>query len=135
MNRRAPFFNRWPASSAHEMMEVAKAVAATLLLVSPWLAIIIFSWIRWARVKQSRTLSSILSFTGLVLATASVLLAFLPSFYPPSHEIARAVGFLVALAAVFFAVAGAWRPSPLRWRALACGAAMLLFWFLAFVLE
>ena len=113
----------------------AKALVATLIVCSPWVAVIIFSWIRWARAKQPRTFSSILSFAGLTLSTASLLFAFVPSLYSGAADNTRALGLGVSLAAVFFAVCGAWRPSPLRWRALACGAAMLLFWFLTLVLE
>jgi hypothetical protein len=113
----------------------AKAMVATLIVFSPWVAVIVFSWIRWARAKQPRTLSSILSFAGLTLATASILLAFVPSFYSGTSDNARALGLWVSLAAVFFAVCGAWRPHSLRWRALACSAGMIVFWFLSLVLE
>jgi hypothetical protein len=113
----------------------AKAMVATLIVCGPWVAVIVFSWIRWARAKQPRTLSSILSFAGLTLATASVLLAFVPSLYSGTSDNARALGLWVSLAAVFFAVCGAWRPHPLRWRALACGAGMVVFWLLSLVLE
>jgi len=114
---------------------LAKAIGVTLVVSGPWLAVIIFSWIRWSRAKQPRTLSSTLSLAGLVLATASVLFAFVPSLYTGSFDIARQLGVWVSLAAVFVAVCGAWRPHPLRWRALACGAGMVVFWFLSLVLE
>ena len=113
----------------------AKAMVTTLIVCSPWVAVIVFCWIRWARAKQPRTLSSILSFAGLTLATASVLLAFVPSLYSGTSDNSRGLGLWVSLAAVFFAVCGAWRPHPLRWRALACGAGMVVFWFLSLVLE
>jgi len=64
---------------------------------------------------------STLSLTGLGLATASALLAFLPSLYPVSFAFTQPLGFQVSLAAVLFAVCEAWRPNPLRWHALACG--------------
>ena len=113
----------------------AKAIGVTLVVCGPWLAVIIFSWIRWARARQPRTLSSTLSLAGLVLATASVLFAFVPSFHSSSSDVARSLGVWVSLVAVLFAVCGAWRPHPLRWRALACGAGMVVFWFLSLVLE
>lgn len=113
----------------------ARAIGVTLVVCGPWLAVIIFSWIRWARATQPRTLSSILSLAGLVLATASVLFAFVPSFHSSSSDVARSLGLGVSLVAVFFAVCGAWRPHPLRWRALACGAGVVVFWFLSLVLE
>jgi len=114
---------------------LAKAIGVTLVVSGPWLAVIIFSWIRWSRAKQPRTLSSTFSLAGLVLATASVLFAFVPSLCTGSFDIARQLGVWVSLAAVFVAVCGAWRPHPLRWRALACGAGMVVFWFLSLVLE
>ena len=113
----------------------AKAIGVTLVVCGPWLAVIIFSWIRWARARQPRTLSSTLSRAGLVLATASVLFAFVPSFHSSSSDVARSLGVWVSLVAVLFAVCGAWRPHPLRWRALACGAGVAVFWFLSLVLE
>ena len=113
----------------------AKAIGVALVVCGPWLAVIIFSWIRWARAKQPPTLPSTLSLAGLVLATASVLFAFVPPFYAGSFDIARELGVGGSLAAIFVAVCGAWRPHPLRWRALACGAGMVVFWFLSLVLE
>ncbi|MHB8218293.1 MAG: hypothetical protein ACYDDS_19645 [Candidatus Sulfotelmatobacter sp.] len=113
----------------------AKAIGLNLALCAPWLAVIIFSWIQWARAKQPRTLSSTFSLAGLVLATASVLFAFVPSLYAGSFDVARQLGAGASLVAVFVTVCGAWRPHPLRWRALACGAGMVAFWFLSLVLE
>ena len=113
----------------------AKAIGVTLVVCGPWLAVIIFSWIRWARAKQPRTLCSTLSLAGLVLATASALFAFVLSSYAGSFYVARQLGVEASLVAVFVAVCGAWRPHPLRWRALACGAGMLVFWSLSRVLE
>ena len=110
-------------------------MVVSLIVCAPWLTVITFSWFRWARAKQPQTLSSTLSLAGLTLATVSVLLVFAPSLYSGSSDNARALGLWVSLAAVFFAVCGAWRPHPLRWRALACGAAMVMFWFLSLVLE
>ncbi len=88
---------------------------------------LIWSWTRWARAKQPRTLSATLSLTGLALATASALLAFLPFLYPGSFKATETLGVELSLAAVLFAACGAWRPNPLRWHALACGAGMFLF--------
>jgi hypothetical protein len=113
----------------------AKAIGVTLVVCGPWLAAIIFSWIRWARARQLRTLSSTLSLAGLVLATASVLFVFVPSLYAGSFDVARQLGVGTSLVAVFVAVCGAWRPHPLRWRALACSAGMVVFWLLSLVLE
>jgi hypothetical protein len=63
------------------------------------------------------------------------LFAFVSSSYAGSFDVARQLGVWASLAAVFAAVCGAWRPHPLRWRALACGAGMIVFWFLSLVLE
>jgi hypothetical protein len=113
----------------------AKAIGVSLAVCAPWLALIIFGWIRWARVQQPRTLSPTLSLVGLVLATSSLLFAFVPSLYAGSFDVARQLGGWASLAAVFVAVCGVWRPHPLRWRALACSAGMVLFWFLSLLLE
>jgi hypothetical protein len=113
----------------------AKAMVATLVIVSPWLAVIVFGWIRWVRASEARTLFSTLSLTGLAVSTASLLFVFLPALFSHSLDVARSWGVGTALAGVFFAVCGAWRSNPLRWRALASAAAMLLLWFLTLVLE
>ena len=110
-------------------------MVVSLIVCAPWLAVITLTWFRWARAKQPQTLSSNLSLAGLTLATASVLLAFVPSLYSGASDNARALGLWVSLAAVFFAVCGAWRSHPLRWRGLACGVGMIIFWFLSLVLE
>ena len=113
----------------------AKAIGLTLVVCGPWLAVVVLSWIRWARAKQPRTLSSTLSVAGLILASASALFAFVPFLYAGSSDVARQLGVWASLVGVFVAVCGAWRPHPLRWRALACGAGMVVFWFLSLVLE
>jgi hypothetical protein len=103
--------------------------------------LLIWGWVRWARRTQPLTPSSILSLIGFAFATASSLLASSSAlyanvirrfpFYDPSLLRIFAVGTLLSLCAILFAIIGIWRPNPLRWHAPACAVGTLLFWLLA----
>jgi hypothetical protein len=104
-------------------------------------ALLIWGWARWFRRPKPRTLFPILSLIGFVFATASANLALLSMLYansiggfayydPRLLKIFRC-GFVFSVAAIAFGIAAVWRQSPLRWHALACGVATLLFWFSA----
>jgi hypothetical protein len=101
-------------------------------------ALVIWGWIRWYRRTQPRTLLSILSLIGLVLATASAMLGVssvlyahaiggFPYYDPRLLRIYRGGG-LLSLSGIVFGIAGAWRPSPVRWLAPVCSVGTLLFW-------
>ncbi len=104
-------------------------------------AAMIAGWVRWIRGSQPQTLSSVLSLIGFTLATASGLLAISSvlyaqtiggfPYYDPSLLRIYRWGVLLSLAAIVFAIVGAWRPSPLRWYAPACAVGMLVFWFMS----
>ena len=108
-----------------------------VLFIALWglpLAGVIWGWVRWARAKTPRSVFSLLSFTGIGLATGSVLLEFLP-LIRGGLDTARFLGFWTALLGIVFAICGAWRPSPLRWHAAFCSVAMCTIWVLSVVCE
>jgi hypothetical protein len=102
---------------------------------------VIWGWARWIRRPKSRTVTSVLSFIGFVLATGSALLAVVMAayaivihgfpFYDPLLMRICAAGFFLALGGIVFGVAGVWRPSSLRWHAPVSGVCMLAFWMIA----
>jgi hypothetical protein len=108
-------------------------------LASP--IVLIWGWMRWVKLPKPRTLTSILSLIGLILATASALLAVsliahavvlggFPYYDPRAMRIYR-WGMLLSLAAIVFGIGGIWRPSSLRWHAPVSGICMLIFWIVA----
>ena len=107
-------------------------------IVSP--VMLIWGWVRWSIRPHPRTIQSILSLIGFILATASALLAVSSIAYAQVHRfpyydrlllrIFRA-GALLSLAAGAFGVAGVWRPSPLRWHAPASALGTFVFWIMA----
>ncbi len=84
------------------------------------------------------TFFPVLSLIGFVLATASELLAISMvtyayisggfGYYDPILMKIYAWGTLLSFAGLAAAVIGIWRPSSLRWHALACTAGTLLYW-------
>jgi len=126
------------------MHRVAELAVLVLFAIEIYLAVpaaMISGWVRWIKRRQPQTLSSILSLIGFTLASASGLLAISSvlyaqtiggfPYYDPSLLRIYRWGVLLSLAAIMFAISGAWRPSPLRWYAPACAAGMLVFWFMS----
>jgi len=102
---------------------------------------LIWGWARWVRRPKQRSIASILSLVGFVLATASGLLAAssivyaqmthgFPYYDPLLLRIFR-TGFLLSLAAIVFGVGGSLGPNSLRWHAPVSAAGMLAFWCVA----
>ena len=121
----------------------------TFLILGYFLApiLLIWGWTRWnlRRTKQW-TVSSALSFAGLVCSSSSAIFAicvilfanlggFLYSTGPVNYEtnyrlILYCIWIGAALAAIGFvlAIGGLWRRNPLRWLAPASAIATLAFW-------
>jgi hypothetical protein len=104
-------------------------------------ALIVWGWMRWFKRRRPIAVFSVLSLFSFALATVSAICAFwsilyaryaggLPYYDPLLLKLFR-LGSLASLAAMLVALAAVWRPSPLRWHALACAAATLFFWFAA----
>ncbi len=120
--------------------EYAISILVGLLgyLVAP--VMLIWGWIRWCGRQKQKTIASILSFTGLVLATASAALGLCTILFARSGFLAlredvllrRAVqlGAVLSLAGILFSLAGIWRTSATRWQAPASALGTLAFWFI-----
>jgi hypothetical protein len=118
-------------------------VTMVLLLVISDLGtpmMLIWGWIRWAQRSKMRSIPSILSFSGFVLATGSAILAISSiayaqvhrfGFYDPSLMKIMGSGLMLSLAGFVFAVGGAWRNNSLRWHAPLCAFGTFAFWVLA----
>src|ERR1700722_7080666 len=80
---------------------------------------LIWGWARWVRLPKLRTVPSLLSLIGFVLATASALLAVsavayafvvhFPYYDPLLLRIYR-LGVLLSLGGIVFGIGGVWRP-------------------------
>ncbi len=99
-------------------------------------ALFVWGWLRWLKIPRERGLFSQLGFAGFVAATASALLAISDVLYKLltgtdyfQPLMGYRFGYVLSSAACALAVAALWRPSRLRWHALACGAATLFFWY------
>jgi hypothetical protein len=100
--------------------------------------LIIWGWIRWKKHSHAQSVFSTFSLVGFSLATASASLAIASTlyaqatggfaFYAPSLLFIYGSGAVLSIAAMAFALTGVWRANPLRWHALICAAATLLFW-------
>ncbi len=106
---------------------------------------LIWGWGRWLQRSRPKTVCSVLSFSGLVLATCSALLAAATiayvgntggfRYYDPSLLRVFRWGILLALGGLCLGIAGMWRESPLRWHSPVCSLGMLGFWVLATSME
>lgn len=98
----------------------------------------IWGWLRWTRNNNPKTLFSALSLIGFALATASESIAVSMviyarvtggfGYYDPTLMRIYAVGMLLSLLGLILASVGAWKPSSLRWFALACTLGTLFYW-------
>jgi len=104
-------------------------------------AALIWGWARWSAHKKGATVSSLPSFAGFTLATASALLAIASAayanliggfaFYDPRLLRTFFWGGVLSLAGVAFGIAGVWRANSLRWHAPLCALGTLIFWIMA----
>jgi hypothetical protein len=102
---------------------------------------LVWGWIRWSRLPKIKTISSIFSLLGFLLATCSALLAIgsmiyslriggFPFYDPRLMRMIRR-GSLLSLAGFLFSLGGIWRGSSLRWLSPAGALGMLAFWICA----
>ena len=109
----------------------------TLMLATPIL--LTGGWARWSKNSRSYTASAEWSFAGFVFATASAALAIITILValvrplPISHPLSLltyAVAFLLSIMGTGAALAGIWKPGPLRWFAPLCAGGTTVFWFM-----
>jgi uncharacterized membrane protein YgdD (TMEM256/DUF423 family) len=110
-------------------------VGLAIYLVPP--LIVAWAWARWATRPKLHSLTSNLSLLGLILATASAVLAILTialaqvhdfPYYDPVLLRIFSWGALLSLVGIVLGIGGIWRPSSLRWYAPVSGLCMLVFW-------
>jgi len=113
-------------------------LAALGYLVAP--VLLICGWAQWVRKPKVRTLFAAFSLGGLVLATASALLAIAAVAYSQIHHFPHQdptlikmyrVGILLSRSGVIFGIGGMLTPNSLRWYAPISALATLAFWTLA----
>src|SRR5260370_26772620 len=116
-----------------------------VLAVCAWIVTpvtLIWGWVRWMKTPKSKTVSSIFSLSGFLLATSSALLAIssviyahiLPNgvpFYDPSLMRIYRWGALLSAAGFCLGIGGVWRKNALRWHSPIGAFGMLAFWLLA----
>jgi len=119
------------------------AIATTILVP----VLLMWGWVRWAKDKDKNppSRSSTFSLLGFSLATASAALALATHLYAryvhnfalhdPALPKIYAVGCLLSVAGIAFAVAGSGRSNPVRWLAPLCAFGTLIFWLLAMSTE
>lgn len=118
-------------------MNAMSFIYPTVLFGVP--AVCVWGWVRWSFRTKERSTFPNLSLAGFGLATLSVLLAGSTMIYaattggvddyPPLLRVYK-LGLGLSFGAIGLGVAGAWRPSALRWHGPVCGLGMFLFWFL-----
>jgi hypothetical protein len=104
-------------------------------------AMLIWGWMRWATLRHEVGRPSSVSFVGLILSTASAMLALSAilyaaaihsfAYYDPALLRIFRWGFLLSLAGFVLGLTGVAKANSLRWQAPAAGFAMLAFWFVA----
>jgi len=128
------------------MSTSVQIIVGTLAVLGYVLApvLLIWGWARWAQRPKSRTLSSILSLLGFILASASALLALSAivyarihgfRFYDPLLLKIMGVGFVFSFCSLVFGLSGIWKASSLRWHTPVSAVAMIAFWLLAASME
>jgi hypothetical protein len=123
----------------------AQWIVAFLLayLIAP--VALILGWIRWYRRKESKTMSSTLSFIGFALATISGVLGLCMILLAQSGGLEShsgtlwldrtiQLGGILSLGGILFSIAGVWRKSPTRWQAPASSIGTLAFWLIIAIL-
>jgi len=104
-------------------------------LVSP--VLLFWGWVRWLKQSKLRTITSLLSLSGFLLASASALLALLSipyaqvhrfGYYDPSLIRIFRWGVLLSFTGLCLGVGGACRTSSLRWLSPLAALGTLAFW-------
>jgi hypothetical protein len=104
-------------------------------LVSP--VLLFWGWVRWLKQSKLRTITSLLSLSGFVLASASALLALLSipyaqvhrfGYYDPSLMRIFRWGVFLSFTGLCLGIGGAWRTSSLRWFSPLAALGTLAFW-------
>ena len=100
--------------------------------------ILVWGWIRWIRRPKQRTVTSIASLIGFLLASASAVLAVASvadtyihgfDYIDPLWLKVYRTAARLSLAGLVFSLGGVWRPNALRWHSPVSAIGTLAFWF------
>ena len=110
-----------------------------IVLLGGLAAWVTWGWISWTRTgPATRSTSSIFSVIGFSLASLSALLHVATGIYAQVHEFPfydptllriYGVGLLLSLLGLLSGLCGSFRGGPLRFKAPALSAFLLLLWF------
>jgi len=120
-------------------------IVLLVLAIFGWIifpVILTWGWVRWTKTPKLKTVSSILSLSGFLLATSSARLAIssityahtLPNgfpFYDPLLIRIYKWGAFLSAAGFCLGIGGVWRKNSLRWHSPISAFGMLAFWLLA----
>jgi hypothetical protein len=101
---------------------------------------LIWGWTLWTKRPKLRSVTSVFSLLGFILATCSAVLAVssvafahvhLFPFYDPLLMRIFRWGTVLSALGFFMSLEGVWRKNSLRWHSPICALGMLAFWLLA----
>ena len=106
-------------------------------------AMLVWGWARWLMRPKQWTITSILSLTGLSLATASAVVALCVVGHAGSVDgnfdsLMRSlfrVGILTSLGGIVFAIGGVWTPNSMRWHSAISAVSTSALWLMMMVME
>jgi hypothetical protein len=100
---------------------------------------LIWGWIRWIRQPKQRSITSIFSLIGFLLATTSAVAAAASVLYAVVHGLNYVddwgirigpTATWLSLAGIVSGICGVWRPNSLRWHSAISAIGTLAFWVL-----
>ena len=117
--------------------QIVFTILLTILSYGVLPAVLVWGWVRWYKRPKLRTISSMISLVGFILATALASLAasvvgyaslvhFSSGLDPVLYRVFGS-GTWVSFAGALVSVSGAWRQSSLRWHAPVCALGTLAF--------
>ncbi len=118
--------------------QVVFPILLTILSYGVLPVMLVWGWVRWCKRPKLKTMPSIISLVGFILATASAALAVSSLVYAHFLHFSDGLdpvlyrmfgsGMWISFAGILFSVSGACWQSSLRWHAPVCAVGTLAFW-------